>query len=103
MSDSDECRRSDRFTLLQSGTEAGASPTLANAQRHAEPGEQGGAAGEIPSGGTGLATMMPGADAVGVSAIKSVHFTQSCMKPWLCSQKKVRGEVIKPNGCFAAR
>ncbi len=30
--------------------------------------------------------------ASGVSAIKSVHFTQSCTKPWLCRQLAVRGE-----------
>ncbi|CAM9482092.1 unnamed protein product [Pylaiella littoralis] len=76
MSDSDECRRKDRYAVLPSGTEADASPILAFARRQAEPGEQGGAGG----------TTTPDAAASGVSAIKSVHFTQSCMKPWHCSR-----------------
>lgn len=91
MSDSDECRRSDRFTLLPLGTEADASPASANAQTRAEPGGQEGAAGE-----------RPGAAASGVSAIKSVHFTQSCTKPWFCAKRAVREKLNLPGGCCGA-
>ncbi|CAM9690354.1 unnamed protein product [Pylaiella littoralis] len=93
MSDSDECRRTDRYAVLPSGTEADASPTLADAQRLAELGALGGSPGtRTPVSGTGLAATMPDAAASGVSAIKSVHFTQSCMKPWHCGRRKDQNE-----------
>lgn len=102
MSDSDECRRSDRFTHLPLGTEADASPALAFAETGAELGGQEGAAGEIPSSGTGAAAMVSDAAASEVSAIKSVHFTQRCPKPWFCAKQKVRGEIVWPGWYYAA-
>lgn len=75
MSDSDECR-SNRYTLMAIGEGTAALAPEADER-------------EDRQNGTG--TDMAGA-ASGVSAIKSVHFTQACTKPWLCSQVAVSGK-----------
>lgn len=81
MSDSPECR-SDRYTVIavgEGGTEG--APVLALTPEAAEP--------EDPTNETRLDM----ADASsGVWAIKGVHFTQQCTKPWMCGQVAVSGE-----------
>lgn len=84
MSDSPECR-SNVYTVVAIGEREGAegSPTGALTPQAAE--------GEDPTEETRLD--MAGA-ASGVSAIKSVHFTQACTKPWLCGQVAVSGNIV---------
>ncbi|CAM9922092.1 unnamed protein product [Ectocarpus fasciculatus] len=72
MSDSDECR-SERYTVVAT-TEN--SPQEQNADR--------GGTDRGPTDGRG-AERTP-------SAIKSVHFTQSCKKPWLCARSAGKEE-----------
>lgn len=51
----------------------------------------------IARGSTALGTGAAVGGASGVSAIKGVHFTQSCTKPWMCAQLAVRGEETLGN------
>lgn len=67
MSDSDECR-SERYTVVAKTETAARSPEEQNADQKG-----------VTNGAVRTA-----------SAIKSVHFTQSCKKPWLCARTSVR-------------
>ena len=82
MSDSPECR-SDRYTVIavgEGGTEG--APVEALSPEAAVP--------EDPTNETRLD--MAGASS-GAWAIKSVHFTQQCAKPWWCAQVAVSGKT----------
>eukprot|EP00903_Cladosiphon_okamuranus_P006613 g6460.t1 len=91
MWDSPECR-SDRYTLIAIGEEGAEGTPL---DLNSTPEAAAAAAAAIEETANENETRLDlGSAPSGVSAIKSVHFTQECTKPWLCGQltsKKHRG------------
>lgn len=80
MSDSPECR-SDRYTVIATGDE----------------GAEGTPTGAVTPAAANETRLDMASATSGVSAIKSVHFTQACTKPWLCGQATVSGKVSSAN------
>lgn len=85
MSDSPECR-SDRYTVIATGEEGEEGTPIALTPEAA-------AAAAVTEDPTNEneARLDMGSAPSGVSAIKSVHFTQACTKPWLCGEVAVSG------------
>ncbi|CAN0342964.1 unnamed protein product, partial [Ectocarpus sp. 12 AP-2014] len=81
MSDSDECR-SERYTVIATTETETETETAAKSPEERNADRGGWERGPIDDRG---AARTP-------SAIKSVHFTQSCMKPWLCGRAAGREE-----------
>ncbi|CAM9651746.1 unnamed protein product [Hapterophycus canaliculatus] len=81
MSDSSVCR-SERYTLVATGAEAAARAPAIEPEATTQ-GEEG---DEIKDLKEGDAEAIAASPSQVVYAIKSVHFTQSCRKPWFCGQ-----------------